>query len=121
MPSVSNNVDEYLKKLPEWQSKNLTLFRKLVHKVYPNIKEEIKWGVPVFSIDKKMLFAMSSFKEHTKYNFIQNGALLSDKDKLFNNGFESKKSRGIDLQKNETIDENKLEALVRLAGVQPIS
>jgi hypothetical protein len=116
MQNNSSNVDEYLKKLPKWQSSNLKLFRKLVHKSYPNITEEMKWGVPVFSLDKKMLFAMSSFKAHTKYNFIQNGALLADNDKLFNNGFDSKKSRGIDLREDETIDEIKLEALIRLAG-----
>jgi hypothetical protein len=116
MQNSSSNVDEYLKKIPEWQSSNLKLFRKLVHKSYPNITEEIKWGVPVFLVNSKILFAMSSFKAHTKYNFIQNGALLEDSHKLFNNGFDSKKSRGIDLKENETIDEMKLEALIRLAG-----
>lgn len=55
---------------------------------------------------------MSAFKEHTKYNFIQNGALIDDSDELFNNGLESKKSRGIDLRENQAIDETKLEALI---------
>jgi len=64
MQSASHNVDEYLNKLPEWQSTNLKLFRKLIHRTYPNIQEEIKWGVPVFLLDGKMLFAMSSFKAH---------------------------------------------------------
>lgn len=116
MQSGSNSVDEYLNNLPDWQSYNLKIFRKLVTKVYPDIKEEIKWGVPVFLLNNKMLFAMSAFKEHTKFNFIQNGALLDDKDKLFNNGFDSKKSRGIDLRDSEIIDENKLELLIRSAG-----
>ncbi|MEI7674632.1 MAG: hypothetical protein WCI60_02755, partial [bacterium] len=66
----------------------------------------------------KMLFAMSSFKAHTKYNFIQNGALLNDNDKLFNNGFESKKARGIDLREKEKINEVKLEELIKVAGSQ---
>ncbi len=117
--NYSTKVDEYLKLIPEWQSNNLKLFRKLVHKVYPDITEDIKWGVPVFLVNNKMLFAMSSFKAHTKYNFIQNGALLNDKDKLFNNGFESKKSRGIDLREKEQINEVKLEALIKVAGSQP--
>jgi hypothetical protein len=116
MQSGSTNVDEYLNKVPKWQAANLILFRKLVHAVYPDISEEIKWGVPVFLLNKKMLFAMSCFKEHTKFNFIQNGALLEDKDKLFNNGFDSKKSRGIDLREKEQIDEAKLQALIKLAG-----
>jgi hypothetical protein len=112
----STNVEEYLKKLPNWQASNLKLFRDLVREFYPGIKEEIKWGVPVFILNNKMLFAMAAFKEHTKYNFIQNGALLADKDKLFNNGFESKKSRGIDLKQSEKIDEEKLRKLIKDAG-----
>lgn len=118
MQNSPNNVDVYLSELPDWQADNLILFRKLVHHVYPNIKEEIKWGVPVFLLNGKMIFAMSSFKAHTKFNFILNGALLEDKNKLFNNGFESKKSRGIDLKENETIDKNKLEELIKVSGSQ---
>jgi len=61
---------------------------------------------------------MSSFKAHTKYNFILNGALLDDKDELFNNGLESKKSRAIDLREDERIDETKLESLIMQARSQ---
>ena len=94
------------------------LFRNLVRKVYPAISEEIKWGVPVFLLNKKMIFAMSGFKRHTKYNFIQNGALLDDEDNLFNNGFESKKSRAMDLRESEHVDSIKLEKLIMQAGSQ---
>lgn len=116
MQNSSNDVDEYLQQLPDWQKTNLRIFRDLVHKVFPEISEAIKWGVPVFLLDQKMLFAMSAFKDHTKYNFIQNGALLDDKDTLFNNGFASKKSRAIDLKESEQIDNTKLEQLIRQAG-----
>lgn len=109
------NTDEYLQSLPEWQQANLTLFRELIHKVSPGITEDIKWGVPVFMLGKKMAFAMSSFKAHTKYNFISNGALLTDTKGLFNNGLESKKSRSIDLQEGQTIDGAALEDLIKQA------
>ena len=115
MQGGSNNTDDYLRTLPDWQRKHLLLFRELIHKVVPDIAEEIKWGVPVFLQNGKMLFAMSGFKAHTKYNFIQNGALLDDPDDLFNNGFESKKSRGIDLRQDEVVDPTKLEALIKRA------
>ena len=59
-----------------------------------------------------MAFAMSSFKAHTKYNFISNGALLDDPDNLLNNGLESKKSRGIDLHEGQTIGIVALEDLI---------
>ena len=113
MHGNSANTEEYLKTLPPWQRENLSQFRRLIHKVQPDITEEIKWGVPVFLLDGKMVFAMSSFKAHTKYNFILNGALLDDNHKLFNNGFDSKKSRGIDLKEGETIDQDALEDLIQ--------
>ncbi len=118
MQSGSNNVDEYIQKLPTWKANNLILFRKLVNSTVPGIEEDVKWGVPVFLLDNKMLFAMSSFKEHTKFNFMHNGALLNDKDKLFNNGLDSKKSRGIDLRENDHIDKNKLQSLIKLSAAQ---
>ncbi|MDB5169358.1 MAG: hypothetical protein JWO41_714 [Candidatus Saccharibacteria bacterium] len=115
MQGNATNTDEYLKTLPEWQQKNLMLFRELVHAASPDISEEIKWGVPVFIRNKKMAFSMGSFKAHTKYNFISNGAELSDNKGLFNNGLESKKSRSIDLQEGQSIDKAALEELIRQA------
>lgn len=115
MKSNAKNTDEYLQDLPDWQRANLIIFRQLVHQASPNVAEEIKWGVPVFLIDKKMVFAMSSFKAHTKYNFIQNGATLNDKERLFNNGLDSKKSRSINLREDEAIDKTALADLVTQA------
>lgn len=109
------NTDEYLQNLPEWQQANLSLFRELVHRASPDVTEEIKWGVPVFLINKKMIFSMASFKAHTKYNFIHNGAQLDDKAGIFNNGLESKKSRSIDLNEGQTIDSAALIALISQA------
>lgn len=116
MQSSAKNTDEFLASLPAWQKENLVLFRKLVHEVVPEITEEIKWGVPVFMVNGKMLFAMSNFKAHTKFNFIANGALLEDPDKLFNNGFDSKKSRGIDMHEGDTINTAHLKALITQAA-----
>jgi hypothetical protein len=110
-----NKIDEYLASLPTWQRTNLELFRKLVHEVEPSITEDWKWNVPVFLINNKMYFAMSAFKEHTKYNFILNGAVINDPNKLFNNGLESKKSRGIDLREDQTINESDLKALIKMS------
>ena len=105
-------IESYLTSLPDWQRANLTLFRRLVHEVAPEVTEDFKWNVPVFVLGGKMAFAMSAFKAHTKYNFMKNGALLDDPDKLFNNGFDSKTSRGVDLREGETISEPKLKALI---------
>lgn len=107
-----NKVDTYLRDLPEWKRSHLELFRRLVHETEPTITEDWKWNVPVFLFNGKMYFAMSAFKEHTKYNFMLNGALLDDPHHLFNNGFDSKKSRGIDLRESDTINEAYLRELI---------
>ena len=111
----ATNTEEYLATLPAWQKKNLEAFRKAVHDVIPGVKEEIKWGVPVFIHKSKGLFAMGSFKEHTKYNFLHNGALIEDPASLFNNGLESKKSRGIDLREGESVNSKELKKLIERA------
>lgn len=54
---------------------------------------------------------MSAFKEHVKFNFF-GGAGLKDTHKLFNNGFDSKKHRSIDLREGDKIDEKKLADLI---------
>jgi hypothetical protein len=115
MNGNAKDTDEYLAGVPDWQHANLVLFRELIHKVQPDIQEVIKWGVPIFMLDKQMIFGMSSFKAHTKYNFISNGAQLTDNKGLFNNGLESKKSRSIDLQEGQTVDTAALEALIKQA------
>lgn len=109
-----DKVDNYIGRLPVWQQKNLKQFRQLIHKISSNVQEDIKWGVPVFIVSGKTVFAMSAFKEHTKYNFILNGALIADQ-KLFNNGLESKKSRGIDLRDGETVNPAELEQAIKQA------
>lgn len=109
---AATKIDIYLDGLPAWQTHNLAAFRKAVHQVVPEIIEDWKWNVPVFLLGGKVFLAMSAFKAHTKFNFLRNGALLADADKLFNNGFGSKQSRGIDYREGETFDQAKLIALL---------
>lgn len=112
MKSNVKSTEEYLSALPDWQKTNLEIFRKAIRKTIPDAKEEIKWGVPVFTCNGKALFVIAAFKEHTKYNFIHNGALIDDDSQLFNNGFESKKSRAIDLRMGEKINPKGLADLI---------
>jgi len=56
---------------------------------------------------------MSAFKDHTKYNFMINGAFIDDPKGLFNNGLDSKKSRAIDLREGEAINETDLKILIK--------
>lgn len=111
---VKKQISDYLNNIPEWQKANLELFRKAINKVCPEVAEDIKWGVPVFLLNKKLVCAMSSFKDHSKFNFFE-GALISDTHKLFNNGLDSKKHRSIDLFDGDIINVKQLEDLIKSA------
>lgn len=112
MQQNAKDVDEYLSEQPDWQVKNIEAFRTLIHEVYPEVVEEIKWGVPVFVCKSKTLFGAGTFKGYTKYTFMHNGAQLADPHKLFNNGLESKKSRSIDVPEGRSVDPEHLKALI---------
>lgn len=114
MDEIQQNITTFLHDLPNWQWQNLQMFRDLVHKVAPNVTEDWKWSVPVFVVNKRQLFAVSAFKEHTKFNFFQ-GASLKDTHALFNSGLDSKQHRSINLREGETIDTKKLGDLIKEA------
>ena len=115
MNSTSKNTQDYLDALPTWQAQLLDSFRKQIHQASSDISEEIKWGVPAFMFKSKVIFTMAAFKNHVKYNFIMNGATLSDPHKLFNNGLESAKSRSIDLTEGQAINSENLSGLISQA------
>lgn len=68
--SKSLKVDDYISKQPQWQQKNLELFRELAHGQYGETEEDIKWNVPVFMVDGKVLFAISTFKSTYKIQLL---------------------------------------------------
>lgn len=111
MMDAQSNIDAYINQQSDWQADNLRLFRRLINEVDPTITEDWKWAVPVFLHNKKLVCAMSTFKDHTKFNFFE-GASLSDPKGIFNNGLTSKRHRSIDLSEGENIDEDALKAVI---------
>lgn len=108
---VSNQlVDKYIQEAPEWQGNLITMFRRIVSDVNDGIKEDIKWGVPVWSLSK-LIFSAGCFKNHVKFTFF-NGVKLKDSHNLFNSPSDSKKLRSINILENESISEEKLRGLV---------
>ena len=111
--NASAQIDTYIKGLPGWQSEMMAKLRKLIHEADPEIVEEWKWSTPVFS-HKGMICALGAFADHIKINFFK-GASLPDPKKLFNAGFEAKKTRAIDLYEGDKIDETALMGLILAA------
>jgi hypothetical protein len=109
----SQEIDKFIKELTDWRGKWIKQFRELILKTAPEVTEEWKWGVPVWSY-KGNVVASGVFKDHVKLNFFK-GASLADPKGLFNAGLEAKATRAIDINENDTINEASLKDLIRAA------
>jgi hypothetical protein len=110
----SEQIDQLIAATPDWRGKTLAQVRKTILAADPAIVEEWKWmGSPVWSRDG-MIAVGNAHKDKVKLTF-SHGASLPDPDKLFNNGFNGKVWRAIDLFEGDKIDETALKTLVRAA------
>lgn len=108
--NISEQIDKHIADHNDWRGKFMAKIRQLIHEADPDITEEWKWGTPVFS-HNGMVYAIGAFKDHIKINFFQ-GAALKDPDKLFNAGLDAKKTRAIDFQEGDKINERVLKSLI---------
>jgi hypothetical protein len=109
----SQEIDKFIKETADWRGTWIANFRKLILKTAPEVTEEWKWGVPVWSHNGNVV-ASGIFKDHVKLNFFK-GASLKDPKKLFNAGLEAKATRAIDISEGDKIDESALKELIREA------
>lgn len=65
-------------KVLKWENE-LALLRQLV--LDCGLIEEIKWGVPCYTVNKKNVLIVAAFKEYASVSFFK-GALLSDEEKI---------------------------------------
>ena len=111
--SASALIDERIKELGDWRGKTLAKVRAIIRKADPEIVEEWKWGVPVWSRDG-ILCTGETYKNAVKLTFAK-GAALKDPSRLFTSSLEGNVRRAIDLKEGEAIDEAALKDLIRAA------
>jgi hypothetical protein len=110
----SERIDRLIAGLMDWRGKTLASVRKTILEADREIIEEWKWmGSPVWSRDG-IIAVGNAHKDKVKLTFAR-GASLPDPDKLFNNGFNGKVWRAIDLFESDKINARALKALVRAA------
>ncbi len=113
--SASELIDARIEELGDWRGKMLSRLRGLIKAADPEVVEEWKWRVPVWSHDG-ILFTGETYKKAVKMTFAK-GAALEDPAGLFNSSLEGNTRRAIDFHEGEEIDEEALKALVRAAVV----
>jgi hypothetical protein len=112
--SPSRLIDARIKELGDWRGKMLSRVRALIKQADPEVVEEWKWSVPVWSHDG-IICTGESYKSAVKLTF-QKGASLADPAKLFNASLEGNARRAIDLHEGDQIDEVAFKQLIRAAA-----
>lgn len=111
-PSVL--IDKRIKDLEGWRGKMLTQARALIKKAVPDVLEEWKWNVPVWS-HNGIICTGEAYKSAVKLTFPK-GASVDDPKGLFNSSLEGKVRRALDLHEGDTIDEAAFKALIKAAA-----
>jgi len=83
--SDTQRVDAYIKNAPEFARPILEKLRKVIHKGCPGVVETIKWGMPYFVYEGKILCGMAAFKKHVGFGFWQS-KLMDDPADIFSTG-----------------------------------
>jgi hypothetical protein len=96
-----------------WRGETLSRMRKLIKAADPDVVEEWKWEVPVWSHDG-IICTGESYKKAVKLTFAK-GASLKDPAGLFNSSLEGNMRRAIDIPEGKKVDEAAFKALVREA------
>ena len=112
-PTASRRIDERIAELADWRGATLGRLRALIKQADPEVVEEWKWNVPVWS-HHGILCTGESYKKAVKLTFAR-GATLEDPTGLFNSSLEGSTRRAIDVHEGETVDEKAFKALVRAA------
>lgn len=112
--SPSRLIDERIEELGDWRGQLLSRLRALIKQADPEVVEEWKWNVPVWSHDG-LICTGETYKSAVKLTFAK-GAALEDPSGLFNSSLTGNTRRAIDFREGETIDAKALKALIREAA-----
>ena len=111
--SASEVISKRIAALGDWRGKTLSRMRTLVKEADPDVAEERKWGVPVWSHDG-IICTGEAYKSVVKLTFAK-GAALKDPARLFNSSLGGNVRRAIDIHEGEKVDARAFKALVTAA------
>lgn len=89
-------IDAYIEKAAPFAAEIAHALRQLIHEADERIIEDWKWG-PNFYCEG-MVCGFGLFKKHVTFTFFK-GALMEDKEQLFNYGGDNQSNRSIKFEK----------------------
>jgi hypothetical protein len=110
---ASQLIDARIAELSDWRGEMLAHVRVLIKQADPEVVEEWKWEIPVWSHDG-IICTGETYKKAVKLTFAK-GASLDDPDGLFNSSLEGRLRRAIDIHEGEKVNEKALKTLIRAA------
>ena len=111
--AASMQIDGRIAELGGWRGPMLARLRGLIHAACPEVVEEWKWQVPVWS-KGGIICTGEAYKAAVKLTFPK-GADVPDPAGLFNASLEGRVRRAIDFRDGDGVDEAAFVALVRAA------
>jgi hypothetical protein len=106
-------ISQRIAELGDWRGETLARMRKLITEAAPDVVEEWKWAIPVWS-HGGIICTGETYKKVVKLTFAK-GASLKDPTHLFNSSLEGNVRRAIDIHEAEKVDAAAFKALVREA------
>jgi len=110
---ASAMIEERINGLGDWRGEMLSRLRALIKAADPDVVEEWKWAVPVWSHDG-LICTGESYKKAVKLTFAK-GASVKDPARLFNSSLEGNTRRAIDFHEGDKVNEKAFKALIRAA------
>jgi hypothetical protein len=104
---MERQVEQYVERLKSPQKEIVKLLRKIVLKTFPDVKEEMKMGVPWY--EGKLYVA--ALKDHVNLGFCLDG--LSQKEKRLLEG-SGRTMRHVKIHSLKDIDDKKIEKLLMM-------
>ena len=114
--SASQLNDQRIRDLVGWRGETLARMRALILEADPEMTEEWKWMVPVWS-HHGIVCTGEAYTKVVKLTFAR-GASIPDPSRLFNSSLGGNTRRAIDIREGEKVNAGAFKALVKAAVAQ---
>ncbi len=111
--NASKLIDQRISELTGWRGETLARMRELILEADPEMIEEWKWGIPVWS-HHGIVTTGETYTKAVKLTFAR-GAAVPDPTQLFNSSLLGNTRRAIDIPEGAKVDAKAFKALVKAA------